>query len=71
MGENKDKEKKHSKDLVFIYPNDIRGRGFMLHYVLGVESISAEPASPNGLQVVHTINGDIKIGTGYIRIAEV
>lgn len=66
MGESK--EKKKGKDIVFIYPNDIRGRGFMLHHVLGTTGIEA--ATPDGLQIVHTEDGDIKIGTGYIHVAE-
>lgn len=56
------------KDLAFIYLNDIRGEGFMVQHVLGV--IGIEPPDSRGLQVVHTVSGDKKIGTGYIRIAE-
>ena len=65
MGENK---KAEGKDLVFVYPNDIRGRGFMLQYVLGVTGI--EPATMDRKQIVHTTSGDRIIGTGYIRVAE-
>ena len=65
MGENKSSE---GKDLVFVYPNDIRGRGYMLQYVLGVTGI--EPSVLDGKQVVHTVNGDRIIGVGYIRVAE-
>ncbi len=68
MGENEKTEGKQSEDLVFIYPNDIRGAGFMLRHVFGVTGI--EPAASNGLQVVHTVEGDIQIGVGYIRIAK-
>ena len=65
MGENK---KAEGKDLVFVYPNDIRGRGFMLQYVLGVTGI--EPATMDRKQIVHTTSGDRISGTGYIRVAE-
>lgn len=61
-------EGEHGKDLVFVYPNDIRGRGFMLQYVSGVTAI--EPATPDGRQVVHTIDSNRTIGIGYIRVAE-
>lgn len=58
---------KKSEDLIFVYPNDIRREGFMLRHVLGVTSI--EPIAVNGLQTVHTTNGDMRIGSGYVRVA--
>ncbi len=65
MGENKATE---GEDLVFVYPNDIRGGGFMLQYVSGVTAV--EPPTPDGRHVVHTVDGDRIIGIGYIRVAK-
>lgn len=60
-------DEKQGEDLVFVYPNDLRG-GFMLQYVLGVTSM--EDMATNGLKTVHTINGDMRIGADYVRVAK-
>lgn len=58
---------KKSEDLIFVYPNDIRREGFMLQHVQGVTGFGQ---ASNGLQIVHTTNGDTKIGTNYVRVAK-